>query len=142
MIEDYIFFYVMEDYFMASIEDLQKEELMNLEVEEVNLEDLIVLGTDKLINISITYPEEKDGTIKLIKTKAKIKQLSMRQLRNIDFNNINLETVVSILTKALFKQDETAFSKNLILDLPIGVCFAITREIMKISGVDENQLWF
>ena len=142
MIEDYIFFYVMEDYFMVSIEDLQKEELMNLEVEEVNLEDLIVLGTDKLINISITYPEEKDGTIKLVKTKAKIKQLSMRQLRNIDLNNLNLETVVSILTKALFKQDETAFSKNLILDLPIGVCFAITREIMKISGVDENQLGF
>ena len=115
---------------------------MNLEVEEVNLEDLIVLGTDKLINISITYPKEKAGTINLSKTKAKIKQLSMKQLRNIDFKNLNLETVVSILTKALFKQDETAFSKNLILDLPIGVCFAITREIMKISGVDEKQLGF
>lgn len=127
---------------MTSIEDLQKEELINLEVEEVSLEDLILLGTDKLINISITYPEELNGTIKMVKTKAKIKQLSIRQLRNIDVNNLNLETVVSILQKALFKQDETAFSEDLILDLPVGVCFAITREIMKISGVDENQLGF
>ena len=127
---------------MTSIEDLQKEELINLEVEEINLEDLILLGDDKLINISITYPEERDGKIKMIKTKAKIKQLTMKELRNLNLDKINLETVIHILQKALFKQDETAFDKNLILDLPIGVCFAISKEIMRISGVDENQLGF
>lgn len=127
---------------MASIEDLQKEELINLEVEEINLEDLILLGDDKLINISITYPEERDGTIKMIKTKAKIKQLTMKELRNLNLDKINLETVINILQKALFKQDGTAFDKNLILDLPIGVCFAISKEIMRISGVEENQLGF
>lgn len=127
---------------MTSIEDLQKEELINLEVEEINLEDLILLGDDKLINISITYPEERDGTIKMIKTKAKIKQLTMKELRNLNLDKINLETVINILQKALFKQDGTAFDKNLILDLPIGVCFAISKEIMRISGVEENQLGF
>ena len=127
---------------MTSIEDLQKEELINLEVEEINLEDQIILGEDKLINISVNYPEEKDGEIKLVKNKAKIKQLTIKQLRNIDFENINMDTVVAILTKALFKQDETPFTKELILAMPIGVCFAIAREIMKISGVDENQLGF
>ena len=112
-------------------------------VDEVNLEYLIILGEDKLINILIEYPEENgEGLIKIVRTKAKIKQLTLKELRNIDVNNINVNTVVNILSKALFKQDETLFSKELILAMPIGVCFAITKEIMKISGVDENQLGF
>ncbi|WP_407415806.1 hypothetical protein [Methanobrevibacter sp.] len=115
---------------------------VKIEVDEVNLEDLIILGEDKLINISIEYPEENDGVVKIVRTKAKIKQLTIKELRNIDLKNVNANTVASILSKALFKQDETNFSKELINGMPIGVCFAITREIMKISGVDENQLGF
>jgi len=113
-----------------------------IEVDEVNLEDLIILGDEKLINIKISYPEEREGVIRIVNSKAKIKQLTLKELKNIDVNNITVDTAVSILRKALFKQDETLFSKELILALPIGVCFAITREIMKISGVDENQLGF
>lgn len=113
-----------------------------IEVDEVNLEDLIILGDEKLINIKISYPEEREGVIRIVNSKAKIKQLTLKELKNIDVNNITVDTAVSILRKALFKQDETLFSKELILALPIGVCFAITREIMRISGVDENQLGF
>lgn len=127
---------------MTNVEELQKEELINLEVEEVNLEDLILLGDDKLINISITYPEEINGNIKMVKTKAKIKQLTMKELRNIDINNINLETVINILQKGLFKQDETQFQKELLLNMPIGVCFAISKEIMRISGVENKEMGF
>ena len=133
---------------MTNVEDLQKEELESLEekveieVEEVPLEDLLILGTDKLINIGITYPEEKDGEIIIVKTKAKIKQLSIKRLKNLNLDKLNLETVVRILEKALFTQKETAFTRDLILELPVGVCFAITKEIMRISGVDENQLGF
>ena len=116
---------------------------VKIEVDEVNLEDLIILGEDKLINISIEYPEEDDeGLIRIVRTKAKIKQLTLKELRNIDVNNINVNTIGTILSKALFKQDETSFSKKLILAMPIGVCIAITKEIMRISGVDENQLGF
>lgn len=116
---------------------------VKIEVDEVNLEDLIILGEDKLINISIEYPEEDDeGLIRIVRTKAKIKQLTLKELRNIDVNNINVNTIGTILSKALFKQDETSFSKELILAMPIGVCIAITKEIMRISGVDENQLGF
>lgn len=113
-----------------------------IEVDEVNLEDLIILGDKKLINIKISYPEEREGVIRIVNSKAKIKQLTLKELKNVDINNITVDTAVSILRKALFKQDETLFSKELILALPIGVCFAITREIMRISGVDENQLGF
>lgn len=128
---------------MSKIEDLQKEELINLEVEEVNLEDLILLGEDRLINIKIEYPRENpDKTITMVRSKAKIKQLTLKEVKNLDLNNINLDTAVNILSKALFKQNEKPFTNELILSLPIGVCFAITREIMRISGVNENQLGF
>ena len=128
---------------MTNIEDLQKEELIQLEVEEVNLEDLILLGDDKLINIKIEYPRENpDGTITIVKSKAKIKQLTLREMKNLDLSKIDINTAVNILRKSLYQQDEKAFNKELILSLPLGVCFAITREVMRISGVTEDQLGF
>lgn len=127
---------------MINVKDLEKEELMKLEVEETNLEDLIILGTDKLINILITYPEEVDGKIEMIETRAKIKQLTIRDLKNIDLNNFNIEIVAKVLRKALFTQEEKPFGEKLILDAPIGVCIAIAKEIMRISGVDVSQLGF
>lgn len=127
---------------MTNVKDLEKEELMKLEVEETNLEDLIILGTDKLINILITYPEEVDGKIEMIETRAKIKQLTIRDLKNIDLNNFNIEIVAKVLRKALFTQEEKPFGEKLILDAPVGVCIAIAKEIMRISGVDVSQLGF
>jgi len=127
---------------MTNVKDLEKEELMKLEVEETNLEDLIILGTDKLINILITYPEEVDGKIEMIETRAKIKQLTIRDLKNIDLNNFNIEIVAKVLRKALFTQEEKPFGEKLILDAPIGVCIAIAKEIMRISGVDVSKLGF
>lgn len=109
-----------------------------IDVEETNLEDLIILGEDKLINILIEYPTENGK----VKVKAKIKQLTMRELRNIDLQNPTLETNVDILCKALFKQDETPFEKNLILALPVGVVNAISEEILKVSGVERKDMGF
>lgn len=109
-----------------------------IDVEETNLEDLILLGEDKLINILIEYPTENDT----VKVKAKIKQLTMKELRNIDVTKPSMETNVNILTKALFKQDETPFEKELVLALPIGVVNEIAKEILKVSGVDRKDMGF
>ena len=112
-----------------------------IEIDEMNLEDLIVLGNDKLINISIEYPREnEDGdVIETVKTRAKIKQLTMKELKNINLNRIDLDTSVNILKKSLFKQDETPFSRELIINLPVGVLISITREILRISGVNNED---
>jgi len=109
-----------------------------IEVEETSLEDLIVLGEDKLINILIEYPTE-DGSVK---AKAKIKQLTMKELKNIDLTNVTAETSVDILEKGLFKQDGEPFSKELILNLPIGVVNAIGNEILRISGTEQKDMGF
>lgn len=105
-----------------------------IKIEETSLEDLIVLGEDKLIDMQIEYPTE-NGTIH---AKTKIKQLTMKELRNIDVNNMDLETSVKILNRSLFTQNEEPFSQELILALPVGVVFAITQKIMEISGVDVD----
>lgn len=107
-----------------------------IQIEETNLEDLILLGEDKLINIEIEYPTE-DG--KRIKAKAKIKQLTMKELRNMDFENINLETSIQILEKSLFKQNESPFGKELILQMPVGVVTTISAKILEISGMDKDM---
>lgn len=106
-----------------------------IQVEETNLEDLILLGEEKLIDITIEYPTETGK----VKAKAKIKQLTMKELKNIDLQNPSLETNIKILTQALFKQDDTPFSKDLILALPVGVVNAVSAEIMKVSGVEQDM---
>ena len=106
-----------------------------IEVEETNLEDLILLGEDKLINILIEYPTENGN----VTAKAKIKQLTMKELRNIDFTNVTAETSIQILEKALFKQDGTPFSKELIMNLPMGVVNALGNKIMELSGADKDM---
>lgn len=118
---------------MTNIKDVE------IEIDEMNLEDLILLGEDKLINISIKYPKDDDEeVIKMVQTKAKIKQLTMKELRNINLDNIDMNAVVNILKKALFKQDETPFTKDLIYAMPIGVSVAIVKEIMRISGMEHD----
>lgn len=108
---------------------------VKLEIEEFNLEDLILLGEDKLINILIEYPTE-NGTVK---AKAKIKQLTMKELKNIDVSNPDLTTNIEILSKALYTQDGKPFSTELIQALPIGVVNAISEKIMEVSGVDQDM---
>ena len=125
---------------MTDVNKLKEKEINELnkvEVEEYSLEDLIVLGDDKLINIIIEYPLETGETRT---AKAKIKQLTMKELKNIDLNNITLETSVKILTKSLYQQNETPFTRELILNLPIGVVKKITTKILEISGVGDNDL--
>ena len=106
----------------------------NIKVEQNSLENLILLGKDKLINIELEYPTENGK----IEASAKIKQLTMRELQNLDVANPNLRTNIEILKKALFQQDGTEFTEDLILSLPIGVVNAIAEKILEISGVNED----
>ena len=106
-----------------------------IEIEETNLEDLILLGEDKLIDVIIEYPTE-NGTVE---AKAKIKQLTMKELKNMDLQKVTAQTSIEILNKALYKQDGTPFPEELILALPIGVVNALGNEILKISGANEDM---
>jgi hypothetical protein len=115
--------------------DLKKSP--SIEIEETSLEDLIVLGDDKLINILIEFPTDT-GEIKT--AKAKIKQLTLKELRNVNLERITLDASVQILQKALFTQNEQPFSKELIYALPIGVTKKITQKILELSGVGDEDL--
>lgn len=126
---------------MTSVSKLKEDELNALNnegivelEEEVNLEELILLGEDKKIPIIISYPRE-DG--KRIKAKALVKQLTLKELDRIQINRNNAtRSNVMILEKALFKQDGSTFTSEELLALPIGVVNAIGNKILELSGVD------
>ena len=103
---------------------------------EVNLEELILLGDDKKIPIVIEFPTE---TGERIKAKALVKQLTLKELDNVRINtNDVLGTNLKILTKSLFKNDGERFSEEELKVLPLGVVNAIASKIMDLSGVDND----
>ena len=113
------------------------EEKPKIIIEETNLEDLIVLGEDKLIDCSIEYPTQ-NGT----KTKAKVKvqQLTMKELKNINIKDRSFDNSLKILSKTVYKQDGTLLGKDLIMELPVGVVNDLSDAIMELSGVDVDKI--
>lgn len=106
-------------------------------VEETNLEDLIVLGNDKLIDCKIEYPTT-EGT--KVKAKVKLQQLTMKELKNINLKDRSFENSIRILSKTVYKQDGTLFGKDLIMALPVGVINELSDTIMELSGVDVDKI--
>ena len=125
---------------MTNVDELKKEELEQLatvEHEEVSLEDLLVLGEEKRIPIRITFPNP-DGETKS-NAKALIKQLTLKELDSLKINSDVASSNMSILQKALFKQNGDTFSRKELEVLPLGVVNAIATKILEVSGVDINE---
>ena len=108
-----------------------------IEIDEVNLEDLIVLGDDKKIPIEIEFPKP-DGTI--VKAKALIKQVTLKELDKlkIDRNDV-YSSNINLLKKSLFKTTGETFSKEELSVLPMGVVDAVANKVMEISGVNDKR---
>ena len=119
---------------MTNVDKLKEEELVQLG-EEMNLEDLIILGADKKIPLVIEYPN-LDGT----KTAAKLfcKQLTLRELENVNTSSNNLQDILPVLRKTLFKQNGDNFSKPELMELPIGVLKALLVKIFELSGMHDE----
>lgn len=113
---------------------------VNIEVDELNLEDLLILGEDKKIGIEIEFPvQDKKGEYKNVKTKAMVKQLTLKEINKLKLINNNLlEQNFSILKRALFTSKGEPFPEDKLMILPLGVANAISEKILEISGVDVN----
>ena len=125
---------------MTDINKLKEKELEQLTTvteEEVNLEDLLVLGEDKKIPIHITFPNPDGETVS--QAKALIKQLTLKELESVKVNSNIAESNIFILRKALFKQNGDNFSNQELQVLPIGVVNAISNKILEVSGVDVSE---
>ena len=122
---------------MVNVEELKEQELESLnesvEVGEYGLEELILLGEDRKIPITIEYPRT-DGT--KVKAKALIKQLTIKEVEEIKFTNMNS---IAILQRALFKSDGSNFKRAELGALPIGVVNAISEKILEVSGVNPDN---
>ena len=127
---------------MTDINKLKEEELNELNAtvtaDEVNLEDLLVLGEDKKIAIHISFPNPDGETSS--QAKALIKQLTLKELDDIKISGTTVsESNMNILQRALFKQNGDTFSRRELQALPIGVVNAIATKILEVSGVDLEE---
>lgn len=125
---------------MTNVEELKNQELEQLatvEHEEVNLEDLLVLGEEKKIPIHITFPNPDGETTS--NAKALIKQLTLKELDSLRVDSNVASSNMSILEKALFKQNGDNFTRSELEVLPIGVVNAIATKILEVSGVDLEE---
>ena len=114
-----------------------KDEIIKLDHEELNLEDLIIMGDDKKIPIEVEFPTA-DG--KMVKARALIKQLTMGELDDVKLINDNpFAANLLVLELALFKSNGEHFSMDELKLLPIGVVNAIASKIMEISGVNLEE---
>ena len=108
-----------------------------IKVEETNLEDLIVLGEDCHIPVSIEFPKPNG---EIAKAKALIKQLTVKEMRKIKLKGNNeLEIAIEILNIALLKQDGTNFIREEILALPLGVVSSLSDKILELSGLNMDE---
>ena len=134
--------FLMDGLPMTDINKLKEEELNELNAtvtaDEVNLEDLLVLGEDKKIAIHISFPNPDGETIS--QAKALIKQLTLKELDDIKISGTTVsESNMNILQRALFKQNGDTFSRRELQALPIGVVNAIATKILEVSGVDLEE---
>ena len=131
---------------MSNVDELIEEEINALKQEEyvelgeeVNLEELLLLGDDKKIPIIISFPLDNGSTVK---AKALVKQLTMKEIDNLklDKKKSPLEISLLILENSLFRQDNTLFKEEELLSLPIGVVNAIGNKILELSGVELTDV--
>lgn len=108
-----------------------------IKVEETNLEDLIVLGEECHIPVSIEFPRP-DGEV--VRAKALIKQITVKEMKKLKLKGEDkIELAIDVLKIALLKQNESNFTREEILYLPLGVLTKLSDKILELSGFDIND---
>lgn len=108
-----------------------------IKVEETNLEDLIIVGEDYHIPISIEFPKPNG---EVAKAKALIKQITVKEMKKIETQGKNeLEIAMEVLRVALLKQDGSNFTLQEISYLPLGVVRSLSDKILEVSGINLND---
>ncbi len=108
-----------------------------IKVEETNLEDLIILGEDYHIPVSIEFPKPNG---EITKAKALIKQITIKEMKKVQIQGKNeLEIAIEVLKVSLLKQDGSNFTVQEISYLPLGVVRSLSDKILEVSGINMND---
>lgn len=108
-----------------------------IKVEETNLEDLIILGEDCHIPVSIEFPKPNG---EVAKAKALVKQITVKEMKKVKLKgNDEVEVAMEVLQTALLKQNGSNFTKEEISYLPIGVVRTLSDKILELSGFNMNE---
>jgi len=101
--------------------------------ELVDLESLIVEGTDALVPLKFIYPNSNK------KTGVYLKPLVGKDFKGVDFNTTN---GIKLLEGCLFDLNQNLINVEVIERLPAGVIVELVYKLLEISGieVDEDKL--
>ena len=130
---------------MSNVDELKKAELEALTEEEVvDLETLIVEGTDARYPIKIMFPRQKeDGTMEMVKAGA-----FLRPLSNVEWNmatqirrnpKSGTTNEVELLKMALYNLNGELYSPQVIASMPNGVVLELVEKLSEISGIDLEK---
>lgn len=108
---------------------------MKIQTEQTNLEDLIILGAEKKVNIIIEFPVDD----RKVEASAKIKPLTLEELDDLNINEQDyLKMQMEVLKNNLFKNNGETYSEEELKAFPIGIINKIVQKIMEISGIDYD----
>lgn len=117
-------------------------EALSHETELMDLETLIIDGTNARIPVELEIPIYNDGELVYKTYGALIKPLTSNELNNAtqlglkdDATDVNTE----IVKLGLCKKDGTLYNEEIVEKLPAGVINALTEKILDASGVKQDK---
>lgn len=115
----------------------KKNKELEVNTKTRTLESLILEGENTQIQITIEYPTS-NGTVPvgaIIKPINSVDWNNLFQQYGQDANKFNIAT----LAKGLYTQEGEQLPPELLMKMPAGVVDSILKQIMAISGIQEDK---
>ena len=129
---------------MANIEELKKQEIEELthDNEAMDLETLILQGSETTVPIIIDYPVYVKDHVEYKQVSAFIKPITNIQANKAyqqGLQNHNTTPDIEMVKQALYTKNHEPIKPELVEKMPSGVITAIVKQIMDVSGIKINK---
>lgn len=126
-----------------NIEELKQEEIEQIQNEDVmELEQLIIQGSEATIPIVIDYPIFKGDHVEYVEVGAFIKPLTNKQSTIAYAKGIRSASStpnIELVKIALYDKNMEHLKPELVEKMPSGIIDAITKQVMDVSGIKIDK---
>jgi hypothetical protein len=125
---------------MTNIDDLKKEELENLQENELfDLESLILEGAEARIPVVFEYPR-KDGSMVEVTCKLKpLTNVEVDNARRVAMKVSGTTMDIELLKRGMFTKNGAPFPPHLIEKMATGVVTSLSEKLGEISGIQVDE---
>ena len=113
-----------------------------LEDDVLDIEQLIVDGSDARVPLEVEFPVYKNGELQHKKYLVLIRPLKSSELNNatqMGLKNPNTDVNTEIVKIALITKDGEPYPSEVVENLPAGVINKLTEHICEISGLQTDK---